>query len=148
MYRRAETSYDELFPNNCFILGDSAYPPNRWIVPPFKDYGNLSEGQKKFNQIHSSTRIVVENTFGLLKMRFRRLLKFTEQTKISTLTNIIVRVCVLHNICIIRDDLHDDEQDEYVYDEEDDQNRGMFEFADDSQRRDILFNYLFEQNIL
>jgi len=51
------------------LLGDSAYAESNFLVPPFKDYGNLSAKQLKFNYLHSSTRIVVENAFGLLKVQ-------------------------------------------------------------------------------
>ncbi|XP_037959347.1 putative nuclease HARBI1 [Teleopsis dalmanni] len=105
LYRMAQSRYEEIFPNSTFIIGDFAYPSTNWIVSPYKNYGNLTDSQKKFNEKHSSARIVVENAFGLLKTRFRRLLKFTEQTILAAITNIVVSVCILHNICIIKDDL-------------------------------------------
>lgn len=61
---------------NDFLVGVSAYPCLNWLIPPFKDNGNLIENQKNFNYQHSSTRIVIENAFGLLKARFRKLNSF------------------------------------------------------------------------
>ncbi|XP_053964382.1 putative nuclease HARBI1 [Anastrepha ludens] len=107
LFQDAENHYKEMFSNSYFILGNSAYPSTKWLVPPFKNYENLNESQRKFNQLHSSTRMVVEKAFGLLKGRFRRLQKFTEQTDMQTITNIVVGACVLHNICISFDDFYD-----------------------------------------
>ena len=43
------------------------------MITPFKDHGNLTPQQLRFNFIHSSTRMVIERAFSLLKGRFRRL---------------------------------------------------------------------------
>lgn len=53
-----------------FLLGDSAYPCLNWLIPPFKDNGHLTQNQKRFNYKHSSSRVQIENAFGLLKGRF------------------------------------------------------------------------------
>ena len=50
----------------CHILGDGAYPIREVIMVPYKDYGNLSENNKKFNKRFCATRVLIENTFGLL----------------------------------------------------------------------------------
>lgn len=95
---------ESMFINNCFILGDSAYPAKNWLITPFRNNGHLTNQQRRFNFIHSSTRMVVENAFGLLKIRFRRLLHFTEHVHLNLLVNLIVSACILHNICIIQND--------------------------------------------
>ncbi|XP_026823903.1 putative nuclease HARBI1 [Ooceraea biroi] len=64
---------EENFPENSHILGDSAYGIQKYLICPFKDNGNLTQNKKIFNYRHSATRIVIENAFGLLKGRFRRL---------------------------------------------------------------------------
>lgn len=87
-----------------FLLGDSAYPNLRWLIPPYKDNGVLSHNQKQFNYRHSSVRIIVEHAFGLLKCRFRRLRAF-ENRNVSFISKCVVAACVLHNICINFDDL-------------------------------------------
>ncbi|XP_067617034.1 putative nuclease HARBI1 [Eurosta solidaginis] len=109
LFNDADRLHEQMFAGSYFIIADSAYPTTNWLVSPYKDYGNLTQSQGKFNEIHSSTRMVVENTFGLFKGRFRRLMKFTEQTDLQTITNIVVSACVLHNICITHDDLCDAE---------------------------------------
>lgn len=82
-----------------YLLGDSAYPNLNWIVTPFTDTGFLSEEQKLFNKRHSSKRVVVENAFGLLKGRFRRL-RGLENWNLTLCAEIILGSCILHNICM------------------------------------------------
>ncbi|XP_067629448.1 putative nuclease HARBI1 isoform X2 [Eurosta solidaginis] len=77
LYERATGDMESTFPFNSFLLGDSAYGNSQWLISPFLDNGCLTPAQRQFNFIHSSTRIVVENAYGLLKTRFRRLLHST-----------------------------------------------------------------------
>lgn len=49
--------------------------------------------------------MVVENSLGLLKDRFRRLLHFSEHIQINLVVNITVGACVLHNMCIQQNDI-------------------------------------------
>lgn len=62
-----------VLPSNCHILGDGTYPLLESLMIPYKDNGHLSECQKKFNKALSSSRIVVEQAFGKLIGRFRKL---------------------------------------------------------------------------
>ncbi|WAR04915.1 hypothetical protein MAR_020284 [Mya arenaria] len=57
---------------NDHVLGDSAYPNLTWLLIPFtfRDTGNLTPVQKKYNLTHSAIRSTVERAFGLLKGRF------------------------------------------------------------------------------
>lgn len=89
-----------LIPSGKILLGDSAYPQLNYLITPYKDFGNLTAKQRKFNTIHSSTRVVVENAFGLLKRRFRRL-KFFESANLGFVANCVLAACILHNICIM-----------------------------------------------
>ena len=59
----------------------------------------LSPQQLKYNQVHSSTRIVIENAFGQLKGRFRVLLKQIELGT-SNIEVVVVACCTLHNFCL------------------------------------------------
>ncbi|KAJ8926567.1 hypothetical protein NQ314_021060 [Rhamnusium bicolor] len=53
------------------ILGDGAYSIREWLLTPYKDYGNLNNEQIHFNKKFSATRVLIENTFGHFKGRFR-----------------------------------------------------------------------------
>uniref|UniRef100_A0A8W8P2C4 DDE Tnp4 domain-containing protein n=1 Tax=Magallana gigas TaxID=29159 RepID=A0A8W8P2C4_MAGGI len=92
----------------CHLLGDGAYPCKRWLITPYRNRGHLTRDQIKFNQILSSTRVIIENSFGILKGRFRRL-QFVEMNDISYVVKAIITACILHNICI----LNQDELDEH-----------------------------------
>jgi hypothetical protein len=74
-----------------------------WIIPPFRDNGRLTATQRDFNHIHSSTRIIVENAFALLKGRFRKL-KYVSMNSVDEIPSVVLSCCVLHNICILGDD--------------------------------------------
>lgn len=87
------------FIGDFFLLGDSAYPNLEWIVTPFQDTGFLSAEQKLFNKNISSKRVIVENAFGLLKGRFRRL-RGLENFDLNLCSQIIMGCCILHNICL------------------------------------------------
>lgn len=148
LFLEATQNKDNLFPNNTFLLGDSAYQNYSWLVTPFKDRGNLTELQHRFNFIHSSTRMVVENAFGLLKGRFRRLLHFTEHKDLERINKIIISACVLHNLCIQRYDLwnvcenaENTNQDVPSQFEEEEEIGGI-------DRRQQLFNELIQKHVL
>uniref|UniRef100_A0AAR2LKZ6 Putative nuclease HARBI1 n=1 Tax=Pygocentrus nattereri TaxID=42514 RepID=A0AAR2LKZ6_PYGNA len=81
-----------------WLLGDSGYPLKRWLLTPFPNPQSTEE--RRYNDVHTLTRSVVERTIGLLKGRWRcldasggRLLYNPE--KVCR----IVRACaVLHNM--------------------------------------------------
>ena len=98
---------DNYLPGNSHILGDAAYPLKRWLLTPFRDNGHLTAKQRRYNTAHSSTRMVVERSIGLLKNRFRKLKTMMDIDKTDDLPEIIVSACILHNICIIEDDIND-----------------------------------------
>ncbi|XP_036146229.1 uncharacterized protein LOC118646750 isoform X3 [Monomorium pharaonis] len=100
LYNSANEHREVIFPNEKFIIGDSAYPSLQWLVPPFRDNGYLTPHQTEFNFIHSSTRMVVEKAFGYLKGRFRRIKFFSEYREMSFITNTVVAACILHNLCL------------------------------------------------
>lgn len=81
------------------LLGDSAYPIREYLLTPYKDYGNLTRSQRIYNKKLCGTRVLIENAFGLLKLRFRQLmeLQFYDVKKMS---KFIMCCCVLHNLCI------------------------------------------------
>lgn len=93
--------------NKYHILGDGAYPIRPWLLIPYKDYGNLTHKQKRYNKKFSATRVLIENTFGILKGRFRQLIRL-DMLSVSTLTKFIIVCCILHNFCIDYEDFLED----------------------------------------
>lgn len=89
--------------NKYHILGDAAYPTREWLIVPYKDYGNLSEKQKMFNKKFCAARVKIENTFGLLKGRFRQLIEI-DMHSVDKISKFIISCCVLHNLCIDNND--------------------------------------------
>lgn len=145
IYWESENNKDRIFPNRTFILGDSAYPSLSWLVPPFKNNGQLTAQQIEFNFIHSSTRMAVEKTFGILKGRFRRLKFFNEYQDIQFIVQIVTACCILHNICIdgfdVGMDLYDEDNDLDVNLDE----RGNQREENVNDRRSSLFYEMFPQ---
>lgn len=88
------------------LLGDSAYPISENLMTPFRAYGNLTEEQIEFNRRFCSTRVKIENTFGLLKQRFRQLIR-TDMWRVLKTSKFILSCCVMHNLCIERNDFLD-----------------------------------------
>lgn len=84
-----------------FDIGDSAFPLTLRSMKPFT-HNRLTEGQAYFNYRLSSARMVVEQTFELLKGRFRILL-VTNESSIYSVNVVTLACCILHNICIVRE---------------------------------------------
>lgn len=97
-----ENGEETLFYNE-YHLGDSAYPLKNWLITPFKDYGDLTRRKKNFNYCLSKTRCCIENAFGLLKGRWRRLL-YIDVNAIQFASDIVMACCILHNFCLLNSD--------------------------------------------
>ncbi|XP_053968701.1 putative nuclease HARBI1 [Anastrepha ludens] len=95
------------------VLGDSAYPIRNYLLTPYRDYGNLTEQEKRYNYKFSQTRVRIENAFGLLKCRFRQLMRL-DFHEVETTAKFILACCVLHNVCIDKQDFI--EKKEYCVD--------------------------------
>lgn len=80
------------------LLGDAAYPLRKYLLTPYRDYGNLTAAQQNYNHKLSKTRVKIENAFGLLKQRFRQLIQLDFIT-VKRSANFIISCCVLHNLC-------------------------------------------------
>ena len=83
-----------------WLLGDSGYPLKSHLLTPLAVTTN--DNHRRYNNAHRRTRVLIENTFGIWKSRFRCLdksggkLLFTP----SKCCKIIVSAAVLHNIAI------------------------------------------------
>jgi hypothetical protein len=85
------------------LIGDAAYPMRPWFFSPFKGTG-LSAEKAHWNFIQSSTRMVVERAFGILKGRWRILLKRIDMP-LENIGDIVTACICLHNLCIIHGDI-------------------------------------------
>ncbi|XP_040275584.1 protein ANTAGONIST OF LIKE HETEROCHROMATIN PROTEIN 1-like [Bufo bufo] len=81
-----------------YVLGDSAYPLQNWLLKPFADNGRLTPEQQIYNRKTSRARVVVENAFGRLKGRWRCLMKRND-SDIELPKAMVLTCCALHNIC-------------------------------------------------
>ena len=93
---------ERAIPAQYHILGDAAYGLHTSVMVPYVGT-NLSADEQRHNDIHSSTRMAIERTFGDLKSRWLRLQKIRCDIKLAT--KIIAVCCALHNICIDSGDI-------------------------------------------
>ncbi|KAJ8912376.1 hypothetical protein NQ315_014744, partial [Exocentrus adspersus] len=126
---RWSTAYDHMHRSyhdgerNTWLLGDSGYPQQPWLMTPFR---NPAENypEARYNRAHIVARNCVERCIGVLKTRFRCLLRAEPALKERMLRyapqicGVIINACsVLHNICIrhgipLDDDIvNDDDHD-------------------------------------
>lgn len=61
------------FTSGQYLLGDSAYSPTKYMIPPYKAPHTLCRSNQKFNCRLSSICIDIEYAFGMLKGRWKSL---------------------------------------------------------------------------
>ena len=137
LYAKIETDMESVSPRNAHLLGDSAYGITPWLMTLFRDCGNLTKQQRKYNCIHSSTRLSIELTFGTLKGRFRRL-KCIDMLDIAKIVKVVLSCCTVHEICLGNQDgtvefLEDGPEEVNNF-----QNIVNLDNAEESKRRDIM----------
>lgn len=117
-------------------------------MTPYRDNGHLTERQKNYNFCHSSARMAIERAFGLLKGRFRSLLTVLDMGRVDYIPHFILACCVLHNICLLKNDgitLTELDLTENNYDEQpiiEGRNRNTGHV-----KRDIICNNLIMRNV-
>ena len=95
-----------------WLLGDSGYPIEPWLLTPLPQCPENSK-ESRYNAAHKGARNVIERLFGVLKSRFRCLLRHrTLHYKPDVAGNIFYAVSILHNICIENNVQLDDEINE------------------------------------
>lgn len=135
-----------------FLIGDSAFRLSRFLMKPYPFSTAASEEEKLFNYNLSKCRRVVENAFGHLKARFRRVGKGLDNS-IKHAANIIKVCCVLHNFLNETNDKISQKWVESLQSYENLCNReqpdviSSYDFSTDSQEiRKNLANYMFSLN--
>ncbi|KAG7172991.1 nuclease HARBI1-like 6, partial [Homarus americanus] len=82
-----------------YMLGDSGYPLEPFLMTPF---GNPSTpAEVRYNRSHTKIRVVVEQTFGILKSRFRCLHRSGRSPQYDP-AKIVIASILLHNYCVMR----------------------------------------------
>ncbi|XP_008178491.1 putative nuclease HARBI1 [Acyrthosiphon pisum] len=83
-----------------FLLGDSGYPLRSWLLTPLSD-PTPDSPDARYNNWLTSTRSTIERCNGILKMRFRCLLKHRVlHYHPERASKIIIACTILHNMCI------------------------------------------------
>lgn len=95
-------------PSTYHLLGDSAYPLSTYLLVPYRDNGHLTPLEKRYNKVHSSTRVDVERAIGLLKCKWRRM-KHLDMISVPDIPTFIVAACVLHNFVLLHDKFEEEE---------------------------------------
>lgn len=86
------------------LIGDSAFALSSVVMKPYPFNLNAPITEQNFNYALSKCRRVVENAFGHLKARFRKIGKGLEVQPASA-PIIIKACCFLHNFCNESNDL-------------------------------------------
>lgn len=81
------------------LLGDSAYPLEINLMVPYRDNGFLTAEQQRFNSSLNSTRVFIEQTFGILKAKFR-MLNYVYVKNLPLAKHIIMSCIIIHNIIL------------------------------------------------
>lgn len=93
-----------------YLVGDSAYPLSPWLIKPFPE-GTQDPDEIHFNRELSAARVKVECAFGMLKKRWRILIK-RFKSSIGFAVRCAVACAVLHNFCLRNGDDWEEEDDD------------------------------------
>lgn len=97
------------FPKKTYhIIGGSAFPIRPWLMTPYKQTPRFGIVERNHNNALSADRVAVENIFGIIKGRWRRL-RYVNTYSICKSIEITTAACVLHNYCYLNNDEWDGE---------------------------------------
>nr|XP_054919808.1 putative nuclease HARBI1 [Dermacentor andersoni] len=90
-----------------YLLGDSAYPLEPWLLTPAPGHPAPHTPEGRYNAAHTSARSAVERCIGVMKSRFRCLQRHRALHYGPKKAATIVAACAaLHNLCIDEDVPH------------------------------------------
>ncbi|CAN8003270.1 unnamed protein product, partial [Ixodes hexagonus] len=92
------------FPFESHMVGDTTFPIGPHLMVPFEDDGELGEVEAGFNEKIFDGCETIERALALLRGRFRRL-QGLETGRRNLVVTIIIMACVLHNACIMWEDV-------------------------------------------
>lgn len=95
----------DYFPQDSHLVGDGAYTLHPCLMKPFRENGHLTPRQRNFNFCLSSARISIERAFGMWEARWRSIRDVLAMTRTDEVPKYILATGVLHNVCILRNDL-------------------------------------------
>ena len=89
------------------MLGDGAYPLSTYVMKPYPYSNALSREQINFNKKLPAARVNIERAFGIVKARWRILLKRLD-SQITNVSDTILACFILHNFCQMQNDQYVD----------------------------------------
>lgn len=82
------------------LLGDSGYRLETYMLTPFLN--PATNGQRAYNHAHCKTRVAIEQTNGILKMRFPCLRDLRVHPEFAIKVTVVC--AILHNIALLQSD--------------------------------------------
>ncbi|XP_030070214.1 putative nuclease HARBI1 [Microcaecilia unicolor] len=83
-----------------WLLGDAAYGCKPWLLTPLS--APHTPAERRYNEVHATTRSVIDRTFRVLKSRFRCLdrSRGSLQYAPEKVADIVLVCCMLHNLAL------------------------------------------------
>lgn len=85
---------------NYWLLGDSGFPLQPWLLTPIEN-AQPDSPESRYTERHTATRNTIERLNGVLKSRFRCLIKHRALHYLPPKAGKVIYACaVLHNMCL------------------------------------------------